>query len=136
MSARRDIKLDEFEIDKYTFRELKNFCLQYPFMKKWLYKEMAPGAAPVTASIKGSKTSRPTEKKALTLDRYIDDVNLIETTAMEAGGDVYEWILRAVTEEDATHNKLNPPMGVHQFNRRRRLFYFLLAVKKGKVRNQ
>ena len=133
MSATRDIKLDKYEISKFAFRECKYFCLQYPYKKRWVDREMSPGAAPLTAAVKGSKESRPTEKKALTLDKYIDDIYMVESTAQEAGGDVYEWLLKAVTVETATYNMLLPPIGVNQFNGRRRLFYFLLAVKKGLV---
>jgi hypothetical protein len=136
MSSQRDIKLDAYEIDKFAFRECKYFCLQYPYKKKWVEKECAPGAAPLTAAVHGSKEGRPTEKKAMNLDGYIDDVRLIETTAMEAGGDIYEWLLKAVTEEKATYNMIRPPIGVNQFNRRRRLFFLLLAVKKGLVKNR
>jgi len=30
MPSKRDLKLDEYNIGKYAYRELHNFCLQYP----------------------------------------------------------------------------------------------------------
>ncbi|MDF2686467.1 MAG: hypothetical protein K0S55_1649, partial [Clostridia bacterium] len=36
MSDKRDIKLDEFNISNYAYRELKYFCLQYQEKKRKL----------------------------------------------------------------------------------------------------
>ena len=36
MPKRRDIKLDEYNIGRYEYRELHNFCMQYDRKKKQL----------------------------------------------------------------------------------------------------
>lgn len=131
MGAQRDIKLDEYEISKAAFRELKYFCQQYWEKKAKLQAIRsihAPSGGPV---VSGGETGRPTESKAMKAERLAADVNLIETTAEEAGGDISQWLLAVVTVEGATYNTVRPPIGVNQFNRIRRKFYFMLALKKG-----
>ena len=38
MPKRRDIKLDEYNIGRYEYRELHNFCMQYDRKKKQLLR--------------------------------------------------------------------------------------------------
>lgn len=64
------------------------------------------------------------------------DIALIEQTAMEAGPEIYVYLLRAVTSEKSYLNlkmMQNIPCGKNYFYDRRTLFYYLLAKKKGIV---
>ncbi len=131
MSRRWDVKLDEHEISKYAFRELRNFCLQYHEKKDKLNALRSLSAAPMTGTPRGGNVSNPTEKKAIRAERLAADCELIEKTLMEVGPEIYPWLLRSVTEENATWYNMQPPIGVNQFYKMRRRFYKHLADKKG-----
>lgn len=109
MANKRDIKLDKYNISKFAFRELNYFCLQYH------------------------------EKKSKALNgttQIASDLHLIEQTAMDAGEEIYPYLLQAVTTGRSYINLkmvLNIPCGKGYFNKRRRKFYFLLAQRKGMV---
>ena len=133
MSRHWDVKLDEYEISKYAFRELRNFCLQYYEKKDKLNAIRSLSATPMTGTPRGSAVSNPTEKKALRAAKLAADCELIEKTLMEIDAEIYPWLLRSVTEEDATWYNMQPPCGVNQFYPKRRRFYKLLADKKGLV---
>ena len=36
MPMKKDLKLDQYDISPYAYRELHNFCLQYPEKKRRL----------------------------------------------------------------------------------------------------
>ena len=59
---------------------------------------------------------------------------LIEQTVIEADPDIYQYILKAVTEEDVTYRYLNMIMGIpcshNTYYDRRRRFYWLLDKRK------
>jgi hypothetical protein len=133
MSRKRDIKFDDLEISKYAFRECKYSCLQYPEKKAKLSQIRGISAAPLTGMPRSGGTGKPTERQALKAAHLEDDIELIETTARDAGGDVYPWLLKNVTEEGSTWEMMSPPIGRRQFFARRRMFFYLLAVKKGLV---
>lgn len=131
MSRHWDVRLEENEISKYAFRELRNFCLQYHEKKDKLNALRSLSSAPITGMPKGNAVSNPTEKKALRSERLSADCELIENSLMEVGPEIYPWLLRSVTEENATWYNMQPPIGVNQFYKMRRRFYKLLADKKG-----
>ena len=58
---------------------------------------------------------------------------LIEMTAVEADAELYQYILKAVTNEGITYNYLkmvcNIPCGKDMYYDRRRKFYWLLSQK-------
>lgn len=129
MPNKRDIKLDEYGISKHRYRELNNFCLQYPeFLKE---KQGCYSLSAVVADDmpKGSGTSNPTASSAERAYRLGKNIELIEQTAIEAGGDLYPYILKAVAY-GVTWDILQPPCGKNQFYKARRRFFFLLSLKK------
>ena len=42
MPNKRDLKMERYSIGKYAYRELHNFCLQYPDKKRKLRNCRAP----------------------------------------------------------------------------------------------
>lgn len=60
-------------------------------------------------------------------------MELIEQTAIEADGNIYQYILKAVTNAGVTYHYLktvmNIPCGKDMYYDRRRKFYWLLAQK-------
>ena len=60
---KRDLKLDEYDIGKYAYRELHNFCLQYPEKKKRITELRYPYQSPrITGLPGGTGVGDPTGK--------------------------------------------------------------------------
>lgn len=80
-----------------------------------------------------STVSNPTEAKAIRLDEPSRKIALVEQTAIEAGEDIAEWILKGVTSEDATFYYLKTVMNIpcekDMYYDRRRKFYWLISQK-------
>ena len=134
MSSKRDLKLDEYDIGKYAYRELHNFCLQYPEKKKRLADLRNPYRSPqITGMPRGTGAGDPTVTSAERAALLSKDCELIEQTAIEIGGEEYQCLLLAVTQ-DVPHHYLQMlkglEMGHDKFWERKRYFYFRLAQKK------
>lgn len=83
---------------------------------------------PLTHS-NGDSTSRLACRRA-ELNRKCE---LVEQTAIEADSELYQYILKAVTNEGVSYNYLkmvmNIPCGKKMYYDRRRKFYWLIAQK-------
>lgn len=116
MAKKRDIKLDEYSIGTFAYRELYNFCLQYPEMKRKLAR----------CSTRGTMT-----EPLLQIEKAC---KMIEQTAIEAaGGNDYQCLLLAVTQDvpfHYLHMLKNLAAGRDKFYAMKRKFYYLLAKKK------
>ena len=128
---KRDLSLDKYGISKHRYRELYNFCLQYnDFIKAKQDCYSLPAVMPDGMPKRTDKTD-PTATKAERALKLAADIELIEQTAIEAAGDLYPWLMKAVTSEGLQWRDLSPPCGVRQFREIRRKYYFLLNLKKG-----
>ena len=82
MPDKKDLKLDQYGIGKYTYRELHNFCLQYPEKKRRLRELENPYSGPKwtglpSGGVAGDPTGRNAERAAVASA----DIDLIERTA-------------------------------------------------------
>ena len=136
----RDMTWEDYGISKYRYRELKNFCLQYPEKKQ----KIRYGLSAVSGDgMPGTgKIGRPTEAAAIHNNGYLIDCSMIEQAAIEAAPDIYPWILASVTE-DMNYEELNlhPELGrvpvcKNDFYGLRRKFYSVLDNKKKKKLNK
>lgn len=123
---------NKYYIDKHRHYELKHFCLQYPIWKREYaaleYPSIGSSAAErlPSSNIPGDPTSR----SALKLAYYSDRMSLIEKIAKEADRYLYEYILRAVTEELSytyLKSKLGIPCSRDTYYDRYRKFFWLLS---------
>lgn len=134
---KRDLKLDQYNISRYTYRELHNFCLQYPEKKRQLaWARTSYNSPTINGMPKGSGVNQPTEKAAEKAAILAWDVELIERIAKEAGGKDADNLLIAVTQGVPTHYLKalrDMETGVNQFNNKRRLFFYLLAKEMKKI---
>lgn len=122
---------NKYWIDKHRHYELKHFCLQYPTWKK-LYTIFSDPSIPLS-TIERVPTSNlpgdPTAKRAMMKARYAEKIKLIETVAMEADQCLYEYIIRAVTENLSytyLRTRLDIPCGRDMYYDRYRRFFWLL----------
>lgn len=78
MPMKKDLKLDQYDISPYAYRELHNFCLQYPEKKRRLRELESPFGGP--------RGSDPTAGRATRAATLAADIALIEKTARPGGG--------------------------------------------------
>ena len=126
---KRDMKLSDYNISRAKYNELKYFCMQYEEKKRELHKGYGFNAIFNDGLPKGNLPGNPVEGQAIRNAVLQADVDLIEHTAMEAGADVYQWLIKNVTE-GVPYEWLNVPSGRRQFYETRRYFFFLLAQKR------
>lgn len=123
---------NKYWIDKHRHYELKHFCLQYPMWKK-AYKEFNDASVSLS-TIENVPTSNmpgdPTAKRAIMKAYYAEKMELIEKVAREADKYLYEYILKAVTENLSytyLKSKLEIPCGKDLYYDRYRKFFWLLS---------
>ena len=126
---------NKYYIDKHRHYELKHFCLQYPSWKK-AYADFDDTSISLS-TIENVPTNNlpgdPTAKRAMMKAHYSERINLIERIAMEADRYLYEYILRAVTENLSytyLKSRLNIPCGKDMYYDRYRKFFWLLSASR------
>lgn len=126
----------KYGISKHRFRELYYWCLQYNEWKDELkYKTDTVKAVEAHDMPMGSACiGNPTEALAMRRARLEENCHIIEQTAIETDPDLYQYILKAVTDEDVTYRYLSLIMGIpcshNTYYERRRKFYWILNQKK------
>lgn len=134
MSSKRDLKLDQYNIGVYAYRELHNFCLQYPHKKQQIADFRSPYNSPqITGMPNGNGAGDPTGSNAERAALLSQECELIEQTAIEASGEEYQCMILSVTQDVPWHYlKMLKDLKASQnkFNDERRLFYYLLAKKR------
>lgn len=126
---------NKYYIDKHRHYELKHFCLQYPSWKK-AYADFDDTSISLS-TIESMPTSNlpgdPTAKRAMMKTYYSEKIRLIEQIAMEADKYLYEYILKAVTENLSytyLKSRLNIPCGKDMYYDRYRKFFWLLSASR------
>ena len=132
MKVRPTISIkNKYWIDKHRHYELKHFCLQYPSWKR-TYADLENPAISLSrldGMPSGSAISDPTSRFVMKKTYYSDRIKLIERIAKEADEFLYDYILKAVTEELSytyLKSKLNIPCGKDMYYDRYRRFFWLL----------
>lgn len=128
---------NKYWIDKHRYYELKHFCLQYPLWKK-AYSELEEmGFQSYTFSEIKTSCNIPTsltEKYAIAKQYLSERINMIENVAKESDEQLWNYILKGVTEElSYTYLKTvkNIPCGKDMYyDRYRRFFWLLSKVRK------
>lgn len=130
MGNKRDLNLYEYDISKYRYRELSNFCLQYSELINAKNDCYTLSSVKIGDTPKSNRLSDFTAINAERACRLGDKIEMIEQTAIELDSELYNYILKAVTE-GLTWDDLLPPCGRRQFYQLRRKFFYLLNLKKG-----
>lgn len=133
MPRKRDLRLDEYGISKFAYRELCNFCLQYEDKKIKLEELRSPYNSPqITGLPHGGEIGRPTEAAAEKATALSRDVDQIETAVRTAAPEIYTALLKNVTQ-GIQYDYMEIPCGRYQFYQRRRKFFHILAAKRGMI---
>ena len=134
MKHRAPTKRSKYWIEPTLYKHAISWCLCYPAWIKEL--ETLPDA---NKGIDYSKdkvqssgnydTTSETAMKRVELERK---VNILETTAKVVAGDLSEWIVRGVTEEEVRADDLiaqGMPCCKSVFYKLRQKFYYMIARK-------
>jgi hypothetical protein len=126
---------NKYWIDKHRHYELKHFCLQYPNWKR-AYADLdnpSIGSSAAekmpTSNVPGDPTGNSAVKRAF----YSRRIKMVERAAREADDVLWEYILKAVTEElSYTHlkSKFDIPCGKDMYYDRYRRFFWLLSESR------
>ena len=122
---------NKYHIDKHRHYELKHFCLQYPNWKR-TYAEIDNAGIAATLFDRvpsSSSPGDPTAKRALAKARLTERIKMIERIAQEADEQLYDYILKAVTEGLSytyLKSRLDIPCGKDMYYDRYRRFFWLL----------
>ena len=130
----RPLNKDKYGISKFRFMEVYYFCLQYHEWKDELQYNTDTVQAiqydkdPIKFGI--SDQTGDLGARRAELSKRCD---LIEQTAIEADPDIYQYIIKAVTNVGIGYNYLYAVMGIpcsrNTYYRKRRRFYWLLSKK-------
>jgi hypothetical protein len=123
-----------YEISKHRFYELYHWCLQYKEWKDELkYATDTLKSPQITDMPHGSGTGDATSNLAMRRAKLSEQCEMIEETAKEADAELWEYILKGVTDETASYTYLrqimNIPCGKNYYFEKRRKFYYLLSRK-------
>ena len=126
---------NKYHIDKHRHYELKHFCLQYPSWKKAYadFDDTSISLSTIESIPTSNMPGDPTAKRAVMKAHYSERINLIERIAMEADRYLYEYILKAVTENLSytyLKSRLNIPCGKDMYYDRYRKFFWLLSASR------
>ena len=130
----REMTWDDYGISKHRYDELKSFCLQYDEKKSKISRDV--GSMNYDGMPKGNYKGNPLESKAIRNVMYQKDCEMIEQAALAASGDLYQYILKSVTndlsyrfiEYDEKLGRI--PVGKTEFYAIRRKFYHFLDLLK------
>ena len=125
-------KKNKYWISKHRYYELKHFCLQYPI---WKSAYLSLNEVSIPLSMIGNIATRngpgdPTGNRAVLKAYYKDKIDLIERVAIDTDRYLYEYLLKAVTEELSytyLRSKLDIPCGRDMYYERYRKFFWLLS---------
>lgn len=130
----RPLNQKKYQISKHRFAEVYHFCLQY---NEWLeeleYETDTVKSIGITDMPVHHSNSDSTAKLASRRAELLRKCELVEQTALEADGDIGQYILKAVTNEGISFHflkkKMNIPCEKNMYYDRRRKFYWLLSKK-------
>jgi hypothetical protein len=125
----------KYGISGNRFRELYYWCLQYNEWKDELrYKTDTVRSIEITDMSTAHNGSDATQQLAIRRVQLARNCELIEQTALETDPDIYQYLLKAVTDENVSYRYLEMIMGIpcsrNTYYDRRRKFYWLLSQRK------
>lgn len=131
MANVRTLNKDKYAINKFRFRELYYFCLQYNEWREELNIKRNPLNGMQYSGMPSSGVpGNPTMKAAIECAEIAKKCTAIEAAAKMADPELYEFIIFAVTHENITFDYLKLqkeiPCERDRYYNSRRKFYFHL----------
>lgn len=131
----RPLNHSKYGISRNRFKELYYWCLQYHEWKDELkYKTDTVKSIEITDMPSMHGNGDATQELAVRRVQLEQNCKMIEQTVIEADPELYQYLLKAVTDENVTYRYLKMVMGIpcgkKMYYDRRRKFYWLLSQKK------
>jgi hypothetical protein len=125
----------KYKLSRHEFNTAKWYALGF---NEWLeeYNKLKDSVSAISYENADmphavNKTSNPTEELAERRAVLSEKMDRITRLCQVAGGDISDYLFKAVTNEDISYNTLNAlmniPCSANTFYDRRRKFYWLLA---------
>ena len=118
-------KKSKYYISDFRRKELKYFCLQYKEWKEYLKDYYLRYGT--------NEFSDPTAEEAMLRTIYISNIDLINEISKIAGGEIWEYLFKAVTEDLSFVNLKtlhNIPCSKDYYYERYHKFWYLLSQKE------
>lgn len=130
MAKTRGIK--KYDISKHRYIELVHYCLQYQEWKDELeYSLISIGGGGMDGMPKGGARKDKLEEMVIKRAKLSEKCESIEKAAELAAGDLKEYIIKAVTNENISYeyldSKMNIPCGRWKYYECRRKFFWILS---------
>ncbi|MCH1972612.1 hypothetical protein MCI89_09695 [Muricomes sp. OA1] len=134
MPNKRPLNENKYNISKHRFLELYHFCMQYNEWRNELkYNKdtvRSIGISDMPTSRNGGDATADLAMRRAELRRKCE---LIEQTAIEADPEIYEYIIKGVSNDWATYPYMQTVMKIpcsrNTYYNRRRKFFWLLSKK-------
>ena len=124
---------NKYWISKHRFYELYHFCLQYQEWKDEYATLDGKKAINMDGMPHGSGVGSPTEALGIQRAELSAKINLVESAAHETDPALEKYIIKGVTDENATFTYLKMIMGIEcsdfTYYARRRKFFWILDKK-------
>lgn len=130
----RALNRNKYNISSNRFRELYYFCLQYNEWRDELKYKTDTIAGQEISDLPGAHScSDGTSKLAMRRMELERNCRLIEKTAIEADAEIYQYLIKAATNENISFHYLKTVMDMpcerDTYYDRRRKFYWILSQK-------
>lgn len=129
MKKDRELKLQNYNISANRYRELKYFCKQYREKQSQLRSITEISSPGFDCAGGGNKKSDRTGDTALRRIQLERDLEIIQQSAIEAGNELYPYILSNVVD-GIRYEHLEVPMSRRNFFRMKLIFFEILSAKK------
>ena len=121
----------KYYLPKWQYKTVVSFCMQYWELKTRLASVQGLRAVNYDGMPHGTSTSDPTYQSAVQSAEAARKIEIIENAVKRAAPDMYDWILKSVTEEDMTYEKLRyelgMPCGKNLYAKLRRLVFWYVS---------
>jgi len=130
----RPLNSEKYEMSKHRFFELYHFCMQYNEWKDELkYNTDTIGSICNDGMPRSSNITDGTGQLGIRRAILSKNCEIVEQTAIETDSEIYQYIIKAVTNDGITYNYLKMVMGIpvshNTYYDKRRKFYWLLSQK-------
>jgi len=126
-------KKSKYWIERQRYLLLYHYCLQYQSWKDEYSTLDGKKAMVYDGMPHGTSVGSPTESLAIKRAELSAQIQGLEQTAYEADPALAKWILKGVTDENATYTYLQMMMDIpcsrNTYYSRRRYFFWLLDKK-------
>lgn len=131
---KRKLRLKDYGISPYRYMELHSFCMQYPEWRRELEHKTDTVKSPSADGMpKYGEISDGTARLAIQRAILESKCRIIEQTALEAGEDLKEYIIKSVCYGKSVRyliGTLGMPCNERSFYDYRRYFFYLLDKKR------